>query len=263
MLSKQEFNLQYQKICKEINLTGMWCFVKYQTISNCTVDLDTIKNGIDYSREILSSISSPAEKAFNEFISDIDKKFNLSCFYELHIDIVIAVSLAIKHYVCPDIFIGVELETSKWTNNPNLWWVLSRLNPEGKLIKSKAAYNAQIALGELPIKCKVRFDYSASDFSNICNIIEHLQVGDALIMKVIENSFQICKDDILLGELMVPDNSIPKKHQKKISTCVECVTPLSKRSKRAKMPELIVRLDYDAGKKESTKKKVTSTIKRD
>lgn len=125
---EKEFERLYNNATQKIY--DGYCFVQEVTIDKYTGETSVIPK-ID---NILKPYSG-AQKVWKEIVNKNNWDMAM---YELHILSAIAIAIAVKVFLCPDVEILMGFTTSKYTNGESdYWWAISPSAPQGLGITTK------------------------------------------------------------------------------------------------------------------------------
>ena len=173
--------------------------------------------------------------------------------FETHYKIAFAIAVAIKAFICPDVKVVLGFTSSKWSDKTSERWVLSTIEPGGKILSS-AQYSAYKLKAVFPLEFSLKFDAPQTEHESYCSLAETLKMGDELKIRILPKCEQyrpcvmLYKDDHPVGHLgnmwtEGEEYRAIKKHEKKLVASIVEAKPLSVRSKGTKNPLIKVRVD--------------------
>lgn len=233
-----------------------YCYCQFSDLIR--FDYDSNAN-LELAKRTLTLIPEVGDKCaelFNKFIREVksskDNRVHMdSIVYEYHANIVIAVALAIKIFVCPKVIITLEFQTSRYSNAPDMFCAIAPFIDTVKVMESKRSYGSfcnKIALiGEYSLK----FNGDNLMHKYASEICETLSVGDKVKLKYFEEygDYSNCvgvldKDGLLFGIIQMYNKKTVKKNAKMLEGIVSEVKPLSKRSRGTKYPMVKIQMEY-------------------
>lgn len=136
------FKELYDNAIKNVN--DGWCYVQDAQMNNyteTTIDSEAVE-------KVLKPYNGAVDawKRFLEKSKYSGERNIYSAMYELHILPAIAVAVAIRVFVCPEVEIMLECESSKYSDGEiDYWWGISSIEPNGIEMDSKAKYKKYLA----------------------------------------------------------------------------------------------------------------------
>lgn len=233
-----------KKAAKELN-DPSYCYVCDETMTGYSV-----KENADF--EEAGRTLSELFQVEDEW-KRIKDTNSISSLFEMYALQAIAIAIAIKVYICPDVKIDLSFETSKWSGGQaSCWWVISPAEEKGKLFSTEKAYENYRAINQFPKNYKVKFDADLSAIADVCAAVEKINIGDKCQTKFVKSygKYNPClvlyneskKVVGTLGNFSEEETNILKKYGKKAYAVVTDIVPLSKRSKGTKYPAMNVDL---------------------
>ena len=117
-----------------------WCYVQDAQMNNyteTTIDSEAVE-------KVLKPYNGAVDawKRFLEKSKYSGERNIYSAMYEMHILPAIAVVIAIRVFVCPEVEIILECESSKYSEGEiDYWWAISSIAPNGIALDSEAKYD--------------------------------------------------------------------------------------------------------------------------
>lgn len=134
---KKEFWDVFNHACEKIGEPG-WCYVNEISMDNYSTNQNS---DFETASEVLNEIDGASEY-WSEFMSTGD----LDCLYELYIIPSVAVAIAIKVFICPDVEILLGCETSKYSESEvDYWWAISSSAPKGIELTTDLQYDSYLS----------------------------------------------------------------------------------------------------------------------
>ena len=129
---KYEMYYKCLKKAKKELRDPIFCYVYDQKITGYSVSENS---DFDAGKKTLSELFQ-VKKEWEE----IKNTGDLLSLFEKYALYAIAVAIAVKVYVCPDVTIELCFETSKYSREPFWWWIISPAEEEGRLFLDTEEY---------------------------------------------------------------------------------------------------------------------------
>lgn len=131
------FKELYENAIKDVN--DGWCYVQDVSMNNyseTTIDSSAVEKVLNPYNGAVEAWKRFLKKSTYSAERDI-----YSAMYEMHILPAIAVAIAIRVFVCPEVEIILECESSKYSEGEiDYWWAISPIAPNGIALDSKTKH---------------------------------------------------------------------------------------------------------------------------